>query len=151
MGEAVASNKKAYRDYALLDKWECGIVLQGSEVKSIRAGHVSFTDAFARVDKEEILLYNLHIDAYAQASYLNVDPDRVRKLLLHKREIKKIMGKMTQGGWLLVPTKIYFNKRGIAKVEIAIGKGKKQFDKRESIKKRDIDRDISRAMKTSKR
>lgn len=151
MGEAIASNKKAFRDYALFDKWECGIVLSGNEVKSIRDGHVSFTDAFATIEKEEVFLYNLHIDSYAQASYLNGDPDRVRKLLLHKKEIKKIMGKVTQGGWVLVPTKIYFNKRGIVKVEIAMGKGKKQYDKRESIKKRDIDRDISRAMKTRKR
>lgn len=151
MGEAVASNKKAFRDYALIDKWECGIVLTGNEVKSIRAGHVHFTDAFARIEKEEMFLYNLHIDPYIQASYLNGDPDRVRKLLLHKKEIKKIMGKITQGGWLLIPTKIYFNKRGMAKVEIAIGKGKRQFDKRETIKKRDVDRDIDRAMKQRKR
>lgn len=151
MGEAIASNKKAFRDYALFDKWECGIVLSGNEVKSIRDGHASFTDAFAMIEKEEMFLYNLHIDPYAQASYLNGDPDRVRKLLLHKKEIKKIMGKITQGGWVLVPTKIYFNKRGMAKVEVAIGKGKKQYDKRESIKKRDINRDIDRALKTGKR
>ena len=151
MSEPIATNKKAFRDFFLTEKWECGIELKGGEVKSIRAGNVNFADSFARVDGDEAFLYNLHIAPYEQASYLNEDPDRVRKLLLHKKEIKKIMGKVTQGGWVLVPTKIYFNKRGIVKVEVAIGKGKKQYDKREAIKKRDIDRDINRAMKTRKR
>lgn len=151
MGDPVATNKKAYRDYHLLDKWECGIVLKGSEVKSLRAGHISFADSFARVEADEVFLYNLHIDQYSQASYLNEDPDRIRKLLLHRNEIKKIYGAIAQKGLTLIPTKIYFNKRGIAKIEVALGKGKKQYDKRETIKKRDIDRQISRVIKTRKR
>ncbi len=149
MSGPIATNKKAYRDFALLDKWECGIVLQGSEVKSIRAGHVNFKDSFAIVDKEEAFLYNLYIDPYAQASYLNEEPDRVRKLLLHKKEIKKMMGAVTQKGLTLIPTKIYFNKRGMVKIELAVGKGKKLYDKRETIKKRDSEREISRGVRRS--
>jgi len=151
MSGVIATNKKAYRDYFFSDKWECGIELKGGEVKSIRAGHVNFKDTFARVDENEIFLYNLHIDQYKQASYLNDEPDRPRKLLLHKREIKKITGIVTQKNLALVPTKIYFNSRGFVKVEIALGKGKKQIDKRDTIKKRNIDRDLGRAVKNRKR
>lgn len=145
--KVIATNKKAYHNYHLAQNWECGIALNGGEVKSIRNGEVNFADSFARVDGDEIFLYNLHINPYLQASYQNEDPDRVRKLLLHKREIAKINGFITQKGMMLVPTKIYFNKRGFVKVEIALGKGKKMFDKREDIKKRDIDRDIKRTMR----
>ncbi len=146
--QVIATNKKAYHNYHLSQNWECGIALNGGEVKSIRNGEVNFADSFARVDGDEVLLYNLHINQYPQASYLNTDPDRVRKLLLHKREIAKINGFVTQKGLLLIPTKIYFNKRGFVKVEIAIGKGKKLYDKREDIKKRDMDRDLKRAINT---
>ena len=151
MSGAVATNKKAYRDYFFSDKWECGIELKGGEVKSIRAGKVNFKDTFARIDENEIFLYNLHIDPYAQASYMNDEPDRVRKLLLHRREIKKINGIVAQQNLALVPTKIYFNKRGFVKIEIALGKGKKLYDKRETIKKRNIDRDLGRALKNCRR
>lgn len=151
MGDTVATNKKACRDYFFSDTWECGIALIGSEVKSLRAGEVNFKDSFARVEGEEVFLYNLHINSYKEASYLNEDPDRARKLLLHKKEIKKILGKTTQRGLALIPTKIYFNKRGLAKVELAVGKGKKTYDKRESIKKRDLDRDLSRAVRAKRR
>jgi len=151
MAGAIATNKKAYRDFFFSDKWECGIELKGGEVKSIRAGKVNFKDTFARIDEKEIFLYNLHIDPYAQASHMNDEPDRVRKLLLHRREIKKINGIIAQQNLALVPTKIYFNKRGFVKVEIALGKGKKLYDKRESIKKRNIDRDLGRAIKNQKR
>ncbi len=147
MSKAVATNKKAYRDFHIMETWECGIVLTGPEVKSIRGGYVNFKDTFARLDKEEVFLHNLHITAYVQASYMNEDADRVRKLLLNKREIKKIMGKVTQKGLVLVPTKVYFNKRNLVKVEIALGKGKKLHDKRESIKKKDVDLDMKRAMR----
>lgn len=150
MGQTVATNKKAFQGYHLIDKWECGIVLVGAEVKSVRAGHVNFKDSFARADGDAILLYNLHIEPYLQASFMNPEADRPRKLLLNKKEIKKIIGLTTQRGFLLVPTKIYFNNRGFVKVEIALGKGKKLYDKREDIKKRDINRDISRAMRSKK-
>src|SRR3989338_6555545 len=147
MSNIIATNKKAYRDFFFNETWECGIALVGAEVKSIRAGNVNFKDSFARVDDNEVLLYNLHIDPYQQASYLNADPDRPRKLLLNRKEIKKMLGKITQKNMTLVPTKLYYNKRGMVKVEVALGVGKKQYDKRESIKKRDIDRDISRAVR----
>lgn len=149
--KSIATNKKAFRDYFFLERWECGIALTGGEVKSLRQGSASFTDSFARVDDEEVWLYNLHIAPYAQASYLNEDPDRKRKLLLHKKEIQKIFGLVTQKNLTLIPTKIYFNRRGIAKVEIALAKGKKIYDKRETIKKRDEEREIRRAVRQKSR
>lgn len=142
-----STNKKAFRDYFVVDKWECGIELQGSEVKSIRAGGLNFKDSFARVEKDQIFLYNLHINSYAQASYLNPETDRKRRLLLHKGEIKKILGQMTQKGLALVPTKIYFNKRNFVKVELGLVKGKKLYDKRETIKKRDIKKQLDRVVR----
>jgi len=141
----IATNSKAYRDFFLYDKWECGIALKGSEVKSIRRGNVDFTDSFARVEKGEVRLYNLHISPYAQASYLNPEPGRVRALLLHHREIMKIDTLMNQKHMALVPTKIYINQRGFVKLEIAVGKGKKLYDKREAIKRRDLEREMKRA------
>ena len=145
--KTIATNKKAYRDFFFLEKWECGIQLSGSEVKSLRAAEVNFTDAFARVEKNEIFLYNLHINPYVQASYLNLEPARSRKLLLHKKEIEKIYTQMSQKHLALIPTRVYFNKRGFAKVELALARGKKMFDKRESIKKRDIERELKRTVK----
>ena len=147
----VATNKKAYHNFHLAQNWECGIALQGGEVKSIRAGEVNFADSYARLEGGELFLYNLHINPYLQASYLNQDPDRKRKLLLHKREIDRITGAVAQRGLVLIPTKIYFNKRGFVKVELAVGKGKKSYDKREDIKKRDIDREMKRAVNVRKR
>ncbi len=147
MGQVIVTNKKAYRDYFLTDRWECGIELKGGEVKSIREGYVNFKDSFARACKTEVYVYNLYIESYRQASYLNEDPQRPRRLLLHKEEIKKIVGHVAQRGFLLVPTKIYFSNRGLVKVEIAIAKGKKLYDKREAIKRRDIERDVSRRIK----
>ena len=147
MGQTIATNKKALRDYFLSDKWECGIQLIGAEVKSIRSGHVNFKDTFARIDKGEVFLYNLHIDQYKQASYMNLEPDRPRRLLLHKKEIHKIEAKSSQKSTVLVPTKIYFNNRALVKVEIALGKGKKLYDKREDIKKRDIERGLQRVVR----
>ena len=147
MNKTIVTNKKAFRDYFFSDKWECGIVLAGSEVKAIRAGHVNFKDSFAHVDKGEVFLYNLHIEPYEQASYLNEESDRPRKLLLHRKEIKKLIGILAQKNFALIPTKLYFNDRGIVKVEIALGKGKKLYDKREAIKKRDIERDLSRVLR----
>lgn len=151
MSQAIATNKKVFRDYFLQEKCECGIALQGCEVKSIRAGKVAFKDTFARVEKGEVLLYNLHIEPYPQASYMNPEPDRVRKLLLNRREIKKFDNKLKLENLALVPTKIYLTKRGLVKVELALGKGKKMYDKRETVKKRDIDRGLKRALHTRRR
>ena len=142
----IATNKKAYQNFNLTEKWECGIALTGAEVKSVRAGHVDFKDTYAWVKEEEIFISNLHINPYQQAGYIQQVPDRVRKLLMHKKEIKRIHGLMTIKGKTLVPTKIYFNSRGFLKVEIAVGQGKKQYDKRDDIKKRDIKREVSRAL-----
>ena len=144
------TNKKAYHNYKLLDKWECGIALNGGEVKSLRDGGASFTDAFCHIDKGELYLYNLHINPYMQASYLNEAPDRPRKLLVHAQELERINGHLTRGGLTIIPTKLYFNKRGWAKVEVAVGQGKKLYDKREDIKKREIKREIDRSVKRSK-
>ena len=147
----IATNKKAYHNYFLLDKWECGIVLNGGEVKSIRAGGASFTDAFAHIDKGELYLYNLYINPYEQASYLNLEPARPRKLLVHAKEIDKINGHLAGKGLTLVPTKIYFNKRGWVKVEVAVGQGKKLYDKRQDIRKADVAREISRSIKQKRK
>lgn len=149
--KVIATNKKAYHNYHLAQTWECGIALTGGEVKSIRNGEVNFADSFARVDDEEIYLYNLHINPYMQASYLNQEPTRIRKLLLHKKEITKVASLINEKALILVPTKIYFNRKGFVKVEIALGKGKKVYDKREDIKRRDIDRDLKRALNTRRR
>ena len=149
--KVIATNKKAYHNYFLSNNWECGIELTGGEVKSIRNGEVNFADSFAVVDEGEVYLYNLHINPYMQASYLNQEPARKRKLLLHKKEIMKLSSTMNEKAMILVPTKIYFNKKGFVKVEIALGKGKKVYDKREDIKKRDIDRDMKRAVNTRRR
>ncbi len=143
----IATNKKAFHNFFLQEKWECGIALNGGEVKSLRAGGASFTDAFAHIDKGELYLYNLHITPYEQASYLNEPPARPRKLLVHAKELEKINGHLTRGGLTLVPTKIYFNKKGWVKVEIAVGQGKKLYDKREDIKKRETKREIDRSIK----
>ncbi len=148
--KVIATNKKAYHNYSLLEKFECGLVLIGPEVKSVRAAQVSFTDSFAFVDKEELMLYNMHISPYEQASYNNVEPARPRKLLLHKKEMERLRGLMARQGLTIVPTKIYFNARGFAKVEIALASGKKQYDKRDDIKNRDIKREIDRRIKTTR-
>jgi len=147
MSQIIATNRKAYRDYEVLESLECGIELKGSEVKSLRAAKINLNDSFARFEGAEIFLYNAHISHYAQASYLNVDPDRQRKLLLHKKQLQRINGKLTQKGLTLIPLKIYFNERGFAKVELALGKGKKIYDKRETVKRREIDKLLRRVIK----
>lgn len=148
MSSAIATNKKAFRDYFLSNQIECGIELQGSEVKSLRAGEVNFKDSFARIEGNEVYLYSLYIAPYLQASYLNIDPERKRRLLMHKKEIKRLGSTVAEKNLTLVPTKIYFNKRGLIKVEIALGKGKKMYDKRETIKKKDINRELQRVMRS---
>ena len=147
MSKPIVTNRKAYRDYAVLETIECGLELKGSEVKSLRAGKINLDDSFARVEKDEIILYNTHISPYAQASYQNVDPVRPRKLLLHKKQIYKLETQFAQKGFTIVPLKVYFNDRGIAKVEIALCKGKKSYDKREDIKRRESSLVMRRILK----
>jgi len=142
----VATNRKAYRDYTLFEAVEVGIALKGTEVKSLRNHRVNLTDSFARMDKGELYLYNMHISPYEQGNINNVDPRRTRKLLLHKSEIRRFIGTISQKGFTLVPLKVYF-KKGLAKVEIAIAKGKKLYDKRDKIKKEEHEREVNRAMR----
>jgi SsrA-binding protein len=151
MSDAIATNKQAFRDYFIQETVEAGIELRGGEVKSLRAGHISFSDSFARIDKGQAFLYNTHISPYEQASYLNSEPVRVRKLLLHRKQIAKLDSQMSQGGLALIPLKAYFNSHGFVKVELALCKGKKFFDKREDIKRREVDRKIRQTMKSRNR
>jgi SsrA-binding protein len=146
----VATNRNASFRYHLLEKWECGIMLQGSEVKSLRAGSVQLKDAYAVVRKGEVWLENLHIAPYAPASGENHDPERSRKLLLHRREIERLIGKTQERGLTLVPTRIYF-KGPNAKVEVALAKGKEGRDKRRDLKAKDQRREIDRALREHER
>jgi SsrA-binding protein len=143
-----AVNKKAYRDYELVERFEAGLALLGSEVKSLRAGQADLDGSYARVDNHQCWLVGSKIAPYAQAGRANHDSDRKRKLLLHKAEIRKIRIKLEQRGFTLVPLKIYFNKRGLAKIELALACGKRKYDKRRKIdertQKRDIDRDLKK-------
>ncbi|MCD6449326.1 MAG: SsrA-binding protein SmpB [Thermotogaceae bacterium] len=146
--KVVAVNKKAKTDYEMLETFEAGIVLKGTEVKSLREGRVSFKDAYCKIKDGELWLLNLHIAPYDHASKVfNHDPERPRKLLLHKREIKRLIGKLQERGLTLIPTKIYFNNRGFAKVEIALARGRRKYDKREVIKKREMERRMKEYMK----
>lgn len=151
MSKTIATNRKARADYDIIETFECGIELRGSEVKSARLGRVNINDSFARVDKGEIVLYNTHISPYAEASYLNVEPTRVRRLLLHKKQINKLMGQVVQRGCTLVPLKMYFSERGFVKLELALCKGKKRYDRREDIKSRELDREMGRILKSKRR
>lgn len=148
MSKVIATNPKAFRDYEILESVECGIELKGSEVKSLRDAKINFKDSFARVEKDEVILFNTHISHYTQASYLNVDSDRPRKLLLHKGQIRKLIGHVTQKGLTLVPTKAYFNDRGYVKIELAVCRGKKTYDRRRDIKRRETDLEMRRAIKS---
>ncbi len=144
---SVAKNRRARHDYSILDTYEAGLVLTGSEVKSLRDGKANLSDAYGIVRDGEIYIINLHISQYERASYNNHEPTRTRKLLLHKREIGRLIGAVERQGLTLVPLELYF-KRGIAKVALALGKGKKLHDKRESERERDADREIARAVRT---
>ena len=140
----ILSNPKARRDYHILETYEAGIVLKGTEVKALRAGKGQISDAFARVDNDQVFLYNAHIDEYSHGNLLNHDPKAARKLLLHKSEIRKLFGLASVKGNALFPLSFYW-KNVKVKVALAVGKGKVQFDKREDIKKRDSDRELKRA------
>lgn len=151
MTKLISTNRKAHRDYVILETFEAGVELKGSEVKSLRMGKMNLDDSFARVESGEVILYNTHISPYAQASYLNVEPVRPRRLLLHKRQIMKLTGSLTQRGFTLVPLKAYFNEWGRTKIELALCKGKKLYDRRETIKRREADLAIQRVMKARRR
>ena len=149
-GKVVATNRKAYHNYSIDDTLEAGMVLKGSEVKSLRAGKANLKDGYARVKNGEVFLYKVHISPYSHASYDTPEAERVRKLLLSKREIKKLTGKILEKGFALLPLKIYFKSNGKAKIELGLGRGKKLYDKRATIKKKDSDRDLERAMRRYK-
>jgi SsrA-binding protein len=142
--KVIASNRKARHDYTIMDTYEAGVVLMGTEVKSLRLGRASLVDSFATVDDGEVWLRGLHIPEYDRGTWTNHEPRRTRKLLLHKSEILRLIGKTKESGLSLVPLSMYF-KDGKVKVEIGLGRGKKEYDKRQALAKRDADREISRA------
>jgi SsrA-binding protein len=144
---SIAENRKAYHDYHLLETFEAGVVLLGTEVKAIREGRANLRDSFARVDNGEVYLYNVNISPYSHRGYVDHEPLRPRKLLLHRNEIRKLIGKTVEKGMTLVPVRMYF-KHGRVKVEISLAKGKKEYDKRETIKRRESDRETRAAMKS---
>ncbi len=144
--KVVATNRKARHEYHIIETYECGIKLQGTEVKSVRLGRVNFKDSFALVENGEVWLYNMHISPYEFGNRFNHDPERKRKLLMHKHEIRRLFGKVREQGYTLVPLRMYFNRQWL-KVELALGKGKKDYDKRDAIAKKTADRQIERAMK----
>lgn len=145
--KVVANNKKARHDYFIEETYEAGITLTGTEIKSVRQSRVSLKESYARIEKEEAFLYGMNISPYEQGNRFNVDPVRPRKLLLHKREIRKLIGYTTLKGLTLVPLRMYINDRGRAKVELAVARGKKEYDKRHDIAKRDADRRMQQAMR----
>ena len=142
----ICKNKKASHDYHLGETFEAGIVLKGTEVKSLREGRANLKDSYASIEGGEVYLYNCHISPYSHGSDANHDPLRTRKLLFHKKEIKRLIGKIKEKGLTLIPLKLYFS-NGIAKIEMALAKGKKLYDKREDMKQRDAKKDIERAFK----
>ena len=143
--KVVASNRKALHDYAILDTYEAGMVLNGTEVKSLRLGRASLTDAFGHEQHGELFLHGLHIPEYAQGTWTNHEPRRTRKLLLHREEIHKVLGKLRDDGITLVPLSLYFN-NGYAKVELAVARGKRSYDKRQDLATRDAKKEITRAL-----
>ncbi|MCK6258527.1 SsrA-binding protein SmpB [Fictibacillus sp. KIGAM418] len=145
-GKLVAQNKKARHDYHIEETFEAGIVLQGTEIKAIRAGRINLKDSFARVQNGEMFLHNMHVSPYDQGNRYNHDPLRTRKLLLHKKEISRLLGATKEQGYSIVPLKLYL-KNGFAKVLIGLAKGKKNYDKREDLKKKDAKREIERAFR----
>ncbi|KAF0818863.1 tmRNA-binding protein SmpB [Bacillus sp. ZZV12-4809] len=145
-GKMVAQNKKAYHDYAIEETYEAGIVLQGTEIKSIRAGKVNLKDSYARIQNNEIYLFGMHVSPYEQGNRYNHDPLRTRKLLLHRKEISKLIGESKEVGYSIVPLKMYL-KNGYAKVLIGLARGKKKYDKREDLKKKEAKREVERAFR----
>ena len=142
----IANNKKAYFDYFIEDTWEAGIALHGTEVKSVRMGKCSIKEAFIRVEDREVFVYNMHISPYEKGNIFNKDPLRVKKLLLHRHEVNKILGEVTQKGYTLVPLQVYL-KGSLVKVQVGLGRGKKLYDKRDTIAKKDQRREAEKDFK----
>ena len=145
-GKLIANNKKAYHDYFILDTYEAGISLHGTEVKSLRMGKCSIKEAFIRIENEEVFVYGMHISPYEKGNIFNKDPLRQRKLLMHRREIEKLLSKIKEKGFTLVPLQVYF-KGSLVKVEIGLARGKKLYDKRDDIAKKDAKREMERSFK----
>lgn len=144
--KVIATNRKARHDYHIDETYEAGIVLRGTEVKSLRARKVSLKESYAEVRNGEVFIVNLHISPYEAGNQFNHDPKRTRKLLMHKSEIRRLIGKTREKGYTLIPLRMYFNERGKAKVELGLARGKKTYDKRQDIAKRDAERDLRRTM-----
>jgi SsrA-binding protein len=142
----VAVNRRAYHDYFIDEKYEAGVMLSGTEIKSVRGGRANLRDGYVRIDNNEAWLENVHISPYAQGNVMNQEPVRPRKLLLHRKEIASLIGKVKQKGYTLIPLRVYIT-RNRAKVEIGLARGKRQYDKREAIAARDAKREIERAMR----
>ena len=149
--KVIADNRKARHDYHIVETMEAGIALLGTEVKSLREGRANLRDSYAVLEKGEVVLKGLHISPYSHTSNDRLDPRRDRKLLLNKREIKRLTGKVQEKGLTLIALKLYFNNRGLAKVELALAKGKRQYDKRHALAERDAKREVERAMKHRRR
>ncbi len=145
--ETIARNKRARHDYEILDTWEAGVVLRGTEVKALREGRANLTDAYGVLNDGEVFLLNLNIGSYGLGNQFNHEPTRTRKLLLHRREIRRLIGAIERQGLTLIPLELYFL-RGRAKVLIGLGRGKKAHDKREDLKRKDADREIARALRS---
>ena len=143
---AICTNRKLFRDYEVLDTFECGIELKGSEVKSLRDAKANIDDAFGRIDGNEVYLYSCHVTPYEKASYFKEEATRPRRLLLHRSQIKKLIGQVMQRGFSLVPMKMYFNQKGRVKVALSLVRGKKLYDRRQDIKKRETDRELRRSL-----
>jgi SsrA-binding protein len=143
----VASNRKAYHNYEIIESLEAGIALLGSEVKSIRGGRVSLKDSYAEIRNGEVFLLHMNISPYEQANIFNHDPLREKKLLLHRQQIKRLIGKIREKSYTLVPTKVMFNEKGRVKVEISLAKGKRAYEKKRAIKERELDREVRAALK----
>jgi len=143
----IGTNRKARRDYTIVSTFEAGIELKGSEVKSLRAKNCSLEDSFARLQRGELFLYNMHIQEFEKSSFFKTEAKRTRKLLIHKQEIKKLIGLTTQKIFALIPLKVYFNERGLAKVEIALARGKHSYDKRKKMKDKVTERETQRILK----
>lgn len=146
----IANNKKTRHDYFIDEVYEAGIVLTGTEIKSIRQGKINLKESFAKIENGEVVIYQMHISPYEQGNRYNVDPIRPRKLLLHKQEIRKLIGYTTQKGLTLVPLSVYIDERGRAKMSLAVARGKKLYDKRDDIAKRDSDRQMQQEMKKAR-
>ena len=147
----ICTNRKARRDYEILETMEAGLVLVGTEVKSLREGHAQLKDSFAAIDDGELYLYNAHINPYRMGNRFNHEPTRTRKLLMHEREIRRLIGKIREKGLTLIPLRLYFNDSGRVKVELGLARGKRSYDKRREIAERDAKREMRRAVKDKER